>query len=98
VNQPGRGAVPVKHSQAQSHTPNPASGIAFPSGDCYSEDMTTREKVIQVMHDLPEDASVEDAMERILFLAKIERGLEQADAGQTIAHAQVKEQMTKWLK
>ena len=47
---------------------------------------------------LPDDASIEDAMERLLLLAKIDRGLEQADAGQTIPHSQVKERMAKWLK
>ncbi len=37
-------------------------------------------------------------MERLLFLGKVERGLQQADAGQTIPQAQVKERMAKWLK
>jgi predicted transcriptional regulator len=37
-------------------------------------------------------------MERLLLLAKIERGLEQADAGQAVSHAQVKERMAKWLR
>ena len=60
--------------------------------------MTIREKVIQVVQDLPDDASVEDAMERLLLLAKIERGIEQADSGQTISHTQVKQRMAKWLK
>lgn len=60
--------------------------------------MTTREKVIELVQDLPDDASVEDAMERLLLLAKIERGLQQADSGQTLTHAQVKERMAKWLK
>lgn len=53
---------------------------------------------MQVAQDLPDDASLEDAMERILLLAKIERGIQQADAGQTIPHEQVKEKMAKWLK
>ena len=53
--------------------------------------MTTKEKVIDVVNDLPDDASIEDAMERLLFLAKVERGLRQADAGQTIPHSQVKD-------
>ena len=60
--------------------------------------MTTREKIIQAVQDLPENASLEDAMERILLLAKIERGIQQADAGQTIDHTQVTERMAKWLK
>jgi len=60
--------------------------------------MTTKEKVLQVVQDLPDDASVEDAMERLLLLAKLEKGVRQADSGQTISHAQVKERMAKWLK
>lgn len=50
------------------------------------------------MNSLPDDASIEDAMDRLLLLAKIERGLQQADSGQTIAHSEVKERMAKWLK
>jgi len=60
--------------------------------------MTTKERVLQAGNSLPEDASIEDVMERLLFLAKIERGLQQADAGQTISHSKVKERMAKWLK
>ena len=60
--------------------------------------MTTKERVIQSLSDLPNDASIEDAMERLLFLAKIDRGIKQADAGLTIPHSQVKERMAKWLK
>lgn len=58
--------------------------------------MTIREKVIQVVQDLPDDASVEDAMERILLLAKIKRGIQQADSEQTVAHSEVKARMAKW--
>jgi predicted transcriptional regulator len=60
--------------------------------------MTTKEKVIQAVQALPDDASIEDAMERLLFLAKVDRGLEQADSGQTMPHTKVKERMSKWLK
>jgi len=60
--------------------------------------MTTKEKVIQAVQSLPEDASIEDAMERLFLLAKIERGLQQADAGQLIPHDDVKERMAKWLR
>lgn len=60
--------------------------------------MTVKEKVIQAVQDLPEDASIEDAMERLFFLSKIEKGIQQADSGQTLSHAQVRERMAKWLK
>lgn len=59
--------------------------------------MTTKEKVIDVVEDLPDDASIEDAMGRLLFLAKVERGIRQADVGQTLSHTQVRERMAKWL-
>jgi predicted transcriptional regulator len=60
--------------------------------------VTAKQKVMKAVRDLPDDASIEDAMQQLLFLAKIDRGLQQADAGQTIPHAQVKEKMAKWLK
>jgi len=60
--------------------------------------MTTKEKIIQAVQELPANATIEDAMERLLFLAKVERGLKQADAGETLSHAEVKERMTEWLK
>jgi len=60
--------------------------------------MTTKEKLIKAVEDLPDDASIEDAMERLLFLAKVEKGLEQADKGQTVSHNDIKEKMSKWLK
>ena len=60
--------------------------------------MTTKERIIQAVEALPANATIEDAMERLLFLAKIERGLKQADAGETISHVEVKERMAEWLK
>lgn len=44
----------------------------------------TRDRVLDAVRDLPEDATVEDAMERLYFLAKVEEGLRQAEAGQTV--------------
>jgi predicted transcriptional regulator len=60
--------------------------------------VTTKQKVLEAVHDLPDDASIEDAIQRLVLLAKIDRGIQQADAGQTISHAQVREKMAKWLK
>lgn len=60
--------------------------------------MTTKDLVIEAVKDLPDDAAVEDAMERLLLLAKIERGMGQADSGEAISHEQLKQRMAKWLK
>ena len=50
--------------------------------------------IVRVIQDLPDDATVEDAMERLYFLAKVERGLEQSD-GETIPHEEIKARFLK---
>ncbi len=60
--------------------------------------MTTKQKVLKAVRGLPKNASYEDAMERLLFLSKVERGLKQAGAGKTVSHGTVKEKMKRWLK
>ena len=47
--------------------------------------------VIDAVRDLPDDATVEDAMDRLYFLAKVEEGLRQAEAGQTVSHEEAKQ-------
>jgi predicted transcriptional regulator len=49
----------------------------------------TRERMIEAIRELPEDASVDDAIERLVFLAKIEEGLAQLDRGEGIPHDEV---------
>ena len=71
----------------------PAAGLDVWQADGYTDGMTTKEKVIQAVQALPDDASIEDAMERLLLLAKIERGIQQADAGELIPHGRIKERM-----
>ena len=60
--------------------------------------MTAKEIIIQAVEALPDETTFEEAMERLLFLAKVERGIQQADAGETISHTEVKERLSKWLK
>jgi predicted transcriptional regulator len=43
----------------------------------------------EAVDQLPPDASIEDAMERLYFLSKIERGLDDANAGKTLSHEEV---------
>ncbi|MFO7768066.1 MAG: hypothetical protein R6W82_03795 [bacterium] len=56
---------------------------------------TTRELLREVIAKLPPDASVEDAMERLYLLAKIERGIEQADSGSMMSHEEVRRRLGK---
>ena len=42
---------------------------------------TKRDQIREAMDKLPPDATFDDAIERLVFLAKIEAGLAQLDAG-----------------
>ena len=59
--------------------------------------MTPKEKMLQAIKEMPDDKSIEDAMERFLLLARIERGIKQADLGETISHQAVRDRMSEWL-
>lgn len=48
--------------------------------------LSAKEKILQVLDQLPEDATVEDAIERLCFLSKVEEGLRQSNAGETVSH------------
>ena len=56
-----------------------------------------KEKIQKVIQSLPDDADIEDAMERLYLLYKVEKGCQQADAGQAVSHEEAKRQLKKWL-
>ena len=60
--------------------------------------MTAKEKIIKVVQELPPDTSIEDIIERLYLLYKIDRGIHQADDGKKISHDEAKERMKQWLK
>ena len=59
---------------------------------------TLKSKMEQLIHKLPEEAGIEEAMERLYLLGKIEKGIEQADAGDVYTQDEAREKLAKWLK
>lgn len=53
----------------------------------------TRDRIIEALREMPPDATVDDAIERLVFLAKIETGLNELDAGKGIPHDQAKRRL-----
>ena len=54
---------------------------------------TEKQRLLEALQDLPEDATIEDAIERLCFIAKIEEGLRQSESGQVVPHEDVKKQL-----
>jgi len=49
-----------------------------------------KDRVLEAVRGLPDDATVEGAMERLYFLAKVEEGLRQAEAGKIVDHGEAR--------
>ena len=54
---------------------------------------TIRDRILESLQNLPSDANYDDAIERLVFLAKIDAGLAELDAGKGISHEQVKRRL-----
>jgi len=54
---------------------------------------TARDRILEALKDLPRDATYEDAIERLVFLAKVDEGLAQLDAGQGVSHHEAKRRL-----
>jgi len=54
---------------------------------------TARERIVEALQDLPDDATLDDAIERLVFLAKIDAGLAELDADKGIPHEEVKRRL-----
>jgi|GEM_PF-912636 len=72
--------------------------MAIPRQPHWGYYMTIKEKMLKAVEELPDDASIEDAMEKLLVLANIERGLAQDNRGETFTHQEVKDKMTDPLR
>ena len=57
-----------------------------------------KEKLIATISDMPQDFDLEVLMERLVFIEKVEKGLEQLDSGNTLTHEQVKQRVKEWSK
>jgi predicted transcriptional regulator len=54
---------------------------------------SAKQKILEAIEKLPADATLEDAIERLVLLAKIERGLAELDAGHGVDHAEAKRRL-----
>ena len=60
--------------------------------------LLTKELVLNSLNDLPDKFSLDEIMERIYVLHKIEKALEQSAKGKTYSETQARKILSKWLK
>jgi ABC-type branched-subunit amino acid transport system ATPase component len=68
--------------------------VVPPTAKCvYNQAMQepfTRDRIIEALQAMPPNATIDDAIERLVFLAKVETGLAELDGSQGIPHDQAK--------
>lgn len=58
--------------------------------------MSTKERILELVKQMPETATYEQAVERILVLQELEASLQEAARGEVIALEEVERQMDAW--
>lgn len=59
--------------------------------------MSPKDAIIEMIREMPDDASVSDVMAELYVRRKIERGLAELDADKGVPHDEAKRRLTKWL-
>ena len=55
-----------------------------------------RDKAIETIKELPAEFDLDELIERLIFIEKVDKGLKQLDDGKTVSHEKVKEVSKKW--
>jgi predicted transcriptional regulator len=59
--------------------------------------MLTKERVKKTIDRLPDSFTVDQVVEELVVLDKIEKGLKEVEEGKVYSTQQVKDQLKKWL-
>ncbi|MEN9333553.1 MAG: hypothetical protein RLY35_733 [Bacteroidota bacterium] len=54
--------------------------------------------VIQTLNELPQRFDLDELLERLMVIEKIDEALEDAKSGKTVSHDKVKKMVAKWNK
>lgn len=60
--------------------------------------MLTREKVNRSVKNLPDTFSIDELIDQLIFVEKVEEGLQQSESGLVISNEDVKSMIDKWSK
>jgi predicted transcriptional regulator len=58
--------------------------------------MSTKERILEAVRQMPESTTYDQAIERILFLQELEASIAEADAGMLIPLEEIEAEMDTW--
>jgi len=60
--------------------------------------VNARDEALDVISRLPNDATMQDILEELLFKAQVDEGLRDIAAGRVLSHAALRQRMARWRK
>ncbi len=60
--------------------------------------MMTKEQIKNTLDSLPENVSIEQLIEHLIFLDKVGKGLDDSEKGRINTVEEAKQKLNKWLK
>ena len=55
-----------------------------------------KDKVIYTVNELPQNFELDELMEKLIFIEKVESGLQQVEQGKVVSHEKAKEIAKQW--
>lgn len=63
-----------------------------------NEAMLTKEKIHYTIDSLPDNLTIDQVIDQMILLDKIEQGIKDVDDGRVYSSEEVKEKLSEWLK
>jgi predicted transcriptional regulator len=57
-----------------------------------------KETILAAFSDMPAQVTLDEVVERLIFIEKVEKGLRQSEAGQTVSQEEIKKLANSWSK
>ena len=62
------------------------------------QDMLTKERVKKTIENLPNSFTIDQLIEQLIFIEKVEQGIKQSEKGKVISNENIKKMIDKWSK
>jgi hypothetical protein len=63
-----------------------------------NKSMLSKKTVLETVNSLPDSFSLEEMIDRLILIQKVELGLSQSMENQVVSHEEAKEKLNKWFK
>jgi predicted transcriptional regulator len=60
--------------------------------------MLTKEKLSKIVNELPDSFTIDELIDQLIFIEKVEEGIKQSESGKVVSNEDVKLMIDKWSR